>query len=152
MLTLRELLIEKLPTLPHELIDKIISKIDRRTNETVQWNEFLNSLSDEGGVREVVVDSQIYGFGVKRLEFKQAYALKTKAEDKMAEYYIHKLMIVKFDQTPLIIAFTEDQKAKVFDAQSFKKIQDIKFASDYGVAKVSKEEKEARDHSSVGQT
>ena len=63
---LRDALIEKIPV-PLELIDKIISRIDRRSDETVYWNEFLNSLSDEGMIREIVADSQIYGFGVKRL-------------------------------------------------------------------------------------
>jgi hypothetical protein len=65
----------------------------------------------------------------------------------MADYYIHKLLIVKFDQMQLIIAFTEDQKAKVFDAATFRKLQDIKFPSDYGVAKVSKEGRELRESS-----
>lgn len=42
---LRDALISKIKV-PLELIDKIISRIDRRSDEIVYWNEFLNSLSD----------------------------------------------------------------------------------------------------------
>jgi hypothetical protein len=31
------------------------------------WAEFLNSLTEEGKIREIVADAQLYGFGVKRL-------------------------------------------------------------------------------------
>ena len=55
----------------------------------------MNSLTEEGNVREIVADAQIYGFGVKRLEKKQTYSLK--ADDKIAEYYIHKMAVVYFE-------------------------------------------------------
>lgn len=129
---LREALDNKLK-LSTEMIEKIISKINRRSDGTVYWNEFLNSLTDEGNVREIVADAQLYGFGVKRFAKKQAYSLK--ADDKIAEYYIHKMAVVYFEQMPFVIAFTEDQKVKVYEADTFKQIQEIKFASDYGVAK-----------------
>lgn len=54
----------------------------------------------------------------------------------MAEYYIHKMVVVQFEQTPLILAFFEDQKAKVFDANTYQKLQDIKFSSNYGASKL----------------
>ncbi|MFO0118333.1 MAG: hypothetical protein ACK521_12240 [bacterium] len=53
---LRDALIKKI-AVPLELIDKIISRIDRRSDETVYWNEFLNSLTDQGKMREIVADS-----------------------------------------------------------------------------------------------
>lgn len=115
--TLREAIKTKLG-ISNELIEKIISKINRRSDETICWNEFLLSLSEEGNVREVVADAQIYGFGVKRLHKKEAYSLR--AEDKIAEYYIHKMEVVYFEQKPLLLAFTEDQKVKVYDALTFK--------------------------------
>ena len=42
------------------------------------------------------------------MEFKESNSLKASSEDKMAEYYIHKMVVVQFDQTPLILAFFED--------------------------------------------
>lgn len=77
--------------------------------------------------------------------------MKATADDKIAEYYVHKLIVVNFDQTPLIFAFFEDQKAKVFEANTFKKIQEIRFISDYGVAK-SKERIEAKEKGSDGRS
>jgi hypothetical protein len=48
-------------------VDEIISRIDRQYSERVMWAEFLNSLTEEGKIREIVADAQLYGFGVKRL-------------------------------------------------------------------------------------
>jgi hypothetical protein len=79
--------------------------------------------------------------------FKNAYSLKASADDKIAEYYVHKLVVVNFDKMPLIFAFFEDCKAKIFEANTFKKVQDIKFISDYGVAK-HKEKVEVKDKGS----
>lgn len=76
-------------------MDKIISKIDRKSDETVFWNEFLNSLSDEGKVREIVADSQIYGFGIKRFQFKECHSLKAPGDEKVAEHYINQLLLVQ---------------------------------------------------------
>jgi hypothetical protein len=138
---LKEVLQAKLG-IPPSLVDKIINKIDRRSYEKVYWSEFLDSLTDEGRVREIVQDADIYGFGVKRLHFKDTRSLKVQGEDTLAEYYVHKLVVVNFESMPLIVTFTDDQKVQVYDGQTFNKLQSIKFTSDYGVAKLTKPDKE----------
>ena len=55
--------------MPHHLLDKLISKINHQNYSTIYWHEFLNSLTEEGINREIVADAQIFGFGVKQLEF-----------------------------------------------------------------------------------
>jgi len=49
---------------------------------------------------------------------------------------------------PLLFAFFEDCKAKIFEANTFTKIQDIKFISDYGVAKAKEKKVEVKEKSS----
>ena len=66
------------------------------------------------------------------MTFKQSFPLKATTDDKVAEYYIHKMLVVPYEGTPYIIAFSEDQKVKVYEANTFKQIQDIKFSSSYG--------------------
>ena len=100
-------MLQKLP-IEAKAVDRIISRIDRQYSKKVMWAEFLNSLTEEGKIREIVADAQLYGFGVKRLQFKESNSLKTNDDDKMAEYYIHKMVVVKFEKTPLILAFFED--------------------------------------------
>ena len=80
--------------------------------------------------------------------FKNSHSLKAVAEEKIAEYYVHKLLVVNFDKMPLIFAFFEDCKAKVFEANAFTKLQDIRFISDYGVAKAKEKKVEAKDKGS----
>ena len=63
---LREALANKIPV-SNEMLDKIISQIDRKSDGTVFWNEFLDSLTQEGKIRETIADAYIFGFGVKRL-------------------------------------------------------------------------------------
>ena len=104
---LRKVLLQKLP-IEAKAVDRIISRIDRQYSKKIMWAEFLNSLTEEGKIREIVADAQLYGFGVKRLQFKESNSLKTNDDDKMAEYYIHKMVVVKFEKTPLILAFFED--------------------------------------------
>ena len=70
-----------------ERLDRIVSKIDHKCDDKLNWNEFLNFLMNEGMTREVVAEAQIYGFGVKRLNLKERYSLK-QTEDKVAEHYI----------------------------------------------------------------
>jgi len=125
------MLSEKIKVHP-ELINKSIARIDRQNQESVYWSEFLISLTEEGKRREVVADAQLFGFGTKRFAFKDAYSLKAATDEKLAEYYIHKMVVVHFENTPYLIAFSEDQKVKVYEANTFKKVQDIKFSSNYG--------------------
>ena len=85
---LREALIAKIPV-SIDMIDKIIGSIDRKSDGTVFWNEFLNSLTEEGKIRETVADAQIFGFGVKRLQYRESFSLKAGADDKTAEHCMH---------------------------------------------------------------
>lgn len=57
---------------PVEMIDRALDKIDRKNANTVFWNEFLVSLTEEGRARETVADATLFGFGVKRFEFQKA--------------------------------------------------------------------------------
>lgn len=131
---LRQALANKIPV-SNEMLDKIISQIDRKSDGTVFWNEFLDSLTQEGKIRETIADAYIFGFGVKRLQYKDSFSLKASELDKTAEHCIHQLVLVQNDTTPIIIGFFEDQKVKCFDAQTMRKISDVKFPSEYGVAK-----------------
>lgn len=141
---LREALVNKIPV-SNEMLDKIISQIDRKSDGTVFWNEFLDSLTQEGKIRETIADAYIFGFGVKRLQYKDSFSLKASEFDKTAEHCIHQLVLIQNDTNPLIIGFFEDQKVKCFDAQTMRKISDIKFPSEYGVAKPREQKEKQRE-------
>jgi hypothetical protein len=53
---LRKMMIAKLPV-EAEVVDQIIGRIDRQYSKKVMWTEFLNSLTMEGKIREIVADA-----------------------------------------------------------------------------------------------
>jgi hypothetical protein len=73
-----------------------------------------------------------------------------KEDDKIAEYFIHKMVVVQFEKKPLMMTFFEDQKVKVYDGETFKQMQEVRFASDYGIAKTQSKERERSAESKTG--
>jgi Ca2+-binding EF-hand superfamily protein len=108
---LKQLLREKIKV-TDEQMEVIISKFDHKSESKITWTEFLSFLSSEGQRREIVNDAQLYGFGVKRIEFKERIKLtgtKDKpVSDKAVEYYIEKLVLIQSDKFQLLLTIFEN--------------------------------------------
>jgi hypothetical protein len=59
-----------------------------------------------------VNDAQLYGFGVKRIEWKERIKLTGTKEkpvsDKAVEYYIEKLVLIQSDKFQLLLTIFEN--------------------------------------------
>ena len=108
---LKQLLREKIKV-TDEQMEVIISKFDHKSESKITWTEFLAFLSNEGQRREIVNDAQLYGFGVKRIEFKERIKLTGTKEkpvsDKAVEYYIEKLVLIQSDKFQLLLTIFEN--------------------------------------------
>jgi len=97
----------------------------------VTWNEFLNFLTNEGTRRETVNDAQLYGYGVKRLKKQGRYHLRTVNQyagpDKLAEYYIDGMVLIKLKNIKLLLNIFENKEAKLYDLRTLQPIQHLIF-------------------------
>ena len=103
---------------------RLINQCDRKNDNKITWNEFLNFLTNEGIRRETVNDAQLYGYGVKRLTKHGKYHLRTVdafqgGPEKLAEYYIDGMVLIKIKNIRLLLNLFENKEAKLFDLRTF---------------------------------
>ena len=102
---------------------RMINQCDRKNDNKVTWNEFLNFLTNEGTRRETVNDAQLYGYGVKRLKKHGRHHLRTvnqyEGPDKLAEHYIDGMVLIKIKNIRLLLNLFENKEAKLFDLRTF---------------------------------
>ena len=120
----------------------MVGRFDRKNDGKVTWNEFLNFLTIEGSRRETVNDALLYGYGVKRLKQKGRFHLRLvdqyRGPEKLAEYYIDGMVLIKLKSTKLMLNIFENKEAKLFDLRSMQAVQHLVFASDYSKPKPKK--------------
>ena len=86
------------------------------------WTEFLNFLTHEGVRRERVNDANLYGYGVKRLSHKGRFNLRLvdqyNGPEKLAEYYIDGMVLIRLKSSRLLLNLFENKEAKLFDLRT----------------------------------
>ena len=122
---------------------RMIAQLDRKSDTKVTWNEFLNFLTNEGVRRETVNDAQLYGYGVKRLKQEGRHPLRVFDQyrggpEKVAEYYIDGMVLIKIKNTKLLLNLFENKEAKLYDLRTLQPIQTLVFQSDYSIPKPKK--------------
>ena len=103
----------------------------------------MNFLTNEGIRRETVNDAQLYGYGVKRLTKHGKYHLRTVdafqgGPEKLAEYYIDGMVLIKIKNIRLLLNLFENKEAKLYDLRTFQPIQTLIFQSNYSIPKPKK--------------
>lgn len=122
----------------------MIGQLDRKNDNKVTWTEFLNFLTNEGVRRETVNDANLYGYGVKRLTHSARHHLRLvdqfNGPEKLAEYYIDGMILIKLKNARLLLNLFENKEAKLFDLRTLQPVQHLIFSSDYAKPKPKKVE------------
>ena len=122
----------------------MVGRLDRKNDNKVTWDEFLDFLTSEGVRRETVNDANLYGYGVKRLSFSGRHNLRIvdafNGPEKLAEHYIDGMVLIKLKSARLVLNLFENKEAKLFDLRTKQPVQKLNFASDYAKPKLKKQD------------
>ena len=114
--------LKKRINVPDRAFLRMIGQLDRKNDKKITWNEFLNFLTNEGTRRETVNDAQLYGYGIKRLAKKGRHHLRVvdqfRGPEKLAEYYIDGMVLIKLKNIKLLLNLFENKEAKLYDLRS----------------------------------